>query len=136
MDLADFGKAYHFIAARIRRAGGGRGSKHRAVSAAAKEFGIDEKTAERHYDRVRRSMRVDPMLEARESVTQQMAALSALLARAAPEAREHLALLDRAFTEEEQRKLQNVEAQFGLQLAAERLELIELRKQFKRKKRK
>jgi hypothetical protein len=133
-DLADFGKVYCFIDARIQRAGGGRGSKRQAVEAAAREFEIHEKTAERHYARVRRSMNVDPMLAALENVKQMRADTEALFTHARLKGDEWVALLHRAFTEDERRKLRKLEGQFGLQLARERIELIELRKQLKRKR--
>jgi hypothetical protein len=146
MDLADFGKVYEFIEARIARAERRRGSKAAALKAAAKKFRIDPKTAERRYNRVRRSMDVDPVLaaieraatndpmrEAQEAAMRYAADGQALIEEVRPKVLEQWTLFERAFTKEERQKLRCVELQFVLRLAAERIELIQLRK-LKRKR--
>jgi hypothetical protein len=120
MDLAEFGKVHDLIAARIRAAGGARGSKAAAIRAAAKAEGIDEKTAERHYNRVRRSITPGAVLLLAGADVRRAWTNSGL--------DDALALAERAFSEDELHKLAQVEAPLIWQLAQERIELIELRK--------
>jgi len=120
-DLREFGAVHDFIAAHIERAGGARGTKGLAVAAAAKKFDIDPKTAERHYDRVQKS-----------------STLGAVVALAWKDARidEGMDLTHQAFSDAELHELQEVSGPFVFKLAQERLELIELRKQLEKRKRK
>lgn len=119
--MREFGAVHDFIEARIKSGGGVRGAKATAVRAAAARFGIDPKTAERHYKRLRRSSTHGAVI----GLEWQNARID-----------EGMDLAHRAFTEAELRELQEVSAPTVFQLAQERLELIELRKQLQKRKRK
>jgi len=118
---------YAFVADHLRASGGGRGAKTAAFEAAAKRFEIDVKTAARRWRRIDEAMTPQTMLSLAFDVTRDMKA-------SATQALENLRLIELAFNEREQRELQMSSAPFVAKLAAERLELIELRKQLKGKR--
>ena len=120
MDLGEFGATYSFIDDRIRRHGGGRGTRAEAIRAAADHFNIDPKTAERRYERLRGVMQ--PLTEAFLAYKPSLDA--------------QMALIRRAFAEDEMREFEDADVSFPLvyQLALERLELIELRMQRSKRK--
>jgi hypothetical protein len=123
MDLADYGATFRFVRDHIKAAEGKRGSRHDAISKAAKAFSIDYKTAERHYERIRK-------FDTREGLA---VLASGLLAAQAPAVNERLRLIGAAFSRDEMDQLAAIGNDFVLQLAKERLELIELRKRRTRK---
>jgi hypothetical protein len=124
MDLADYGPVFRFVRDQIKAAGGKRGSRHEAIKKAAKEFRIDHKTAERHYERIRK-------FDNQEGLG---LLAGALLRESAPLADEYLRVVKAAFSSDELHQLgDEIDPPFLLQLAKERLELIELHKRRKRK---
>jgi len=123
MDLADYGPTWRFIRAHIKKAGAVRGSRHQAIKEAAKAFRIDYKTAERRYERIRKFGTPELWtLLAKQAVAKQM-----------PEVDGALILISAAFSQDEREELASVGSDFVLQLARERLELMELRKRRMRK---
>jgi hypothetical protein len=124
-DLADYGPTWRFICDHIKRAGGVhiRGNRHRAINEAAKEFGIDYKTAERHFERIRRFDNQEGM----------KLLASGLVVKYAPVVDEAMRVIRAAFSPTEMDQLGAIGSDLVLQLAKERLELIELRKRRKRK---
>jgi len=123
MDLADYGPTYRFVRDHINAAGAARGARHAAICEAAKAFGIDYKTAERRYQRIKKYDTPEGM----------SLLASGLLKQYKPVVDTALSLVSAAFSPEEIRQLATVGMDFVLQLARERLELIELRKRRLRK---
>lgn len=126
MDIQEFGKVHDFVAAQIESEGAKRGSKGRAYRAAAKRFGINAKTARLRYNRVHQSNTPGA------AIALALSAVGESYKQSGYEEAYELAC--RVFTAAELRELRLCGMPLISRLAKERLELIELRKQLKGKR--
>jgi len=127
VDRARYGEIHDLIEGQIRWDKGDEwGKQDRAIKAAAKSFRMPYTRAKRHYYRMRRSLTPEATLQYFQDIAQRdHAAWDAAVSRFENAFRE--------FTDLQRAELEKLPADITSQLAANLLELFELRKQRKRK---